>query len=205
LEQVVNFPIKHISVYFLTLYEKTPLFKMVQRGEVRLPQEEWLRYTYKKTITFLAKNGFIQYEISNFARKGFECLHNLAYWRRWPYKGFGVSAASFDGYSRFIGVRRLERYLRIFYSGDSFEKFLQTEKLSKQQQFWEHLMLGMRCRNGVYLHDVLYLLKNFPNTNFLEELKLLESEGFISYKAGKIKLTLKGMFLENEVILRLLP
>jgi len=204
LEKVVSWSVKHISVYFLTVYEKTPLFFRIKQDKIILLDDDELVSLYEKTVLFLKKYGFEQYEISNFAKSDFQSVHNISYWDRKPYKGFGLSASSFDGVSRFENEKNLSLYLKCFDKMNSQSSFYAAERLSKQQIALETLMLGLRQQKGVDLHHVLYLLKDFQRNNFLEKVDILVSEGLMKRMGGRLQLTLKGMFLENEVILNLL-
>ncbi len=98
LEQAVKLPIKHISAYSLILERGTILNKMVLDGKVKIADEDYDAELYQSTIDFITSNGFYQYEVSNFTKPGFECIHNNAYWHYKDYIGFGTSAHSFiDG------------------------------------------------------------------------------------------------------------
>ncbi|MFH1644047.1 MAG: radical SAM family heme chaperone HemW [bacterium] len=201
LKTIASWPVNHVSVYFLTVYEKTKLYFRVKSGEIILPSEKENIFLYKKSIDFLRKHGFEQYEISNFAKSGFRSIHNIAYWDREPYKGFGLSASSFDGKRRFINYKNLPLYVKNSSTGATFN----VEDLTKEQEYLETLMLGLRQNKGVGLQHMLYLLKNSSFKNkFLENIKFLESEGLVKTDGKNIQLTLKGMFLENEVVLNLM-
>ena len=97
---VVTWPITHVSIYFLTVHEDTQLYFRVQTNKVALPLEDHVVDDYMWSIEWLAQHGFEQYEISNFARPGFQSQHNRMYWQRKPYKGLGVGAWTFDGKKR---------------------------------------------------------------------------------------------------------
>ena len=204
LNQVVSWPLKHISVYFLTVYEKTPLYFDVKSGLINLIKENEQLSLYKRTVEILKQNGFEQYETSNFAKHGFESIHNVAYWDRLPYRGFGLSASSFDGVNRFTNIKKLSDYLKNVEKNDKSSDPYFFEKLTLDQVVLETVMLGLRQRKGLDLHRVLYLLKRFQKVEFLHNIKSLESRGLISVKEGKLVLTFKGILLENEIVLRLL-
>ena len=101
IQEAMSWPIQHISVYFLTVHEDTPLYFKVARNKVQLPPDDAMVDLYNWTVDYLASYGFERYEISNFAKKGFRSLHNAAYWNRKPYRGFGLGACSFNGTERF--------------------------------------------------------------------------------------------------------
>jgi oxygen-independent coproporphyrinogen-3 oxidase len=203
IKTLINFNITHISLYFLTIHEKTPLYFNIARGIISLPSDEQAISQYLSSISFLEKQGFFQYEISNFSKVGYESKHNLAYWNRCPYRGFGISASSFDGVARFTNIKNLEKYLNTVLK----EKILPVENyetLNQQDILIETLMLGMRQKRGVDLHSVLYLLVGNKKDNFLTNLSRLKAEQLVDELEGRITFTTKGMLLENEVIIRLI-
>ncbi len=203
LTTVVDWPIKHISVYFLMVYEKTPLYFSIQQGKTVLSDDETLTDMYVKTVHFLEQHGFFQYEISNFAQNGYHSVHNCAYWDRKPYHGFGLGAASFDGLCRMTNTANLMTYLQ----SDGPEGFIveQTvEKLTQEQTLLEHLMLGLRQKKGINLHHMVYFESEDSRSRFNTKVQNLIREGLLEERDGAIRLTLQGMMLENEVIVQLL-
>lgn len=202
IEEAVSWPIKHISIYFLTIHEKTPLYFKVQKGDVSLWQDDDLVNLYEDTIQILEKNGINQYEISNFARPGHESLHNQAYWDRKSYKGFGVGASSFDGINRHTNNNNLMLYLKNA-SESTFHLFGTIEKLTPEQSLLELLMLSLRQKKGIDLHNVVYLLSTDKKNLLMENLAFLIDAKLIEQYNTTITLTSRGMALENEVVLRL--
>lgn len=206
LEYLTSQSIDHISIYFLMIHENTPLYHRVRRGSLAIPQDEIIVALYEKTVAYLAGQGFRQYEISNFAREGGESLHNKAYWERKPYKGFGLGAASFTGTVRTTNVKNFLRYLAA-HTGEPDEQsspFTEVETLTEQQVLLEALMLGLRTRTGVGLQRVVYSLKDEQRAAFLAQVALLTQEGLLEELEGVIRLTSRGMIVENEVIMRLI-
>lgn len=203
LGEVVTWPLTHISLYFLTIYEKTPLFFRLERGELSSWPEEQLIRNYEQSIQLLAQNGFEQYEISNFSRPGFASRHNVAYWDRLPYRGFGLAASSFDGLSRFVNEKNLGKYIQAISSGDE-NVFCSSERLLDDQLLMEILMLGLRQKKGVDLRDVLYFLKDEQQQKFYQNIAQLKEQALLEEEKGVIRLTTKGFILENEIVLRLL-
>jgi len=203
LKTVINWPIKHVSVYFLTIHEKTKLFFKMQSGECKPWDDEKLICKYQDTVECLTKCGFKQYEISNFAKSGFESIHNKAYWDRKQYKGFGLSASSFDGAIRLTNTSNLINYLKKIKNG--WKEIIENKDLlTRDQELLEIMMLSLRQAEGVDLHRVLYYLESEKKEGFLKNLKALEAESLIKQKSDRIYLTPRGMVLENEVILKLL-
>lgn len=202
MQQSVAWAIKHISVYFLTVYEKTPLYFKVKKGELKLSADEQMVLLYSQTIDFLEKNNFSQYEISNFAKVGCESVHNQAYWDRKPYYGFGLGASSFDGQKRFTNFNNIETYARSIVS-ESKLPISFTECLTQQQVMLEMLMLSLRQKKGLDLHSVLYLLTGTQKITFNKNIELLKSESLLQQDDNRIFLSFKGIVLENEVVLKL--
>ncbi|MBD3272962.1 radical SAM family heme chaperone HemW [Candidatus Dependentiae bacterium] len=198
---IVSWPIKHISVYLLTLYKGTKLDQKIKNKEIFLQNDDTISSLYLDTVTILKKNDFLQYETSNFAKKGFESIHNIAYWDRRPYLGLGLGASSFNGLNRFVNEKNLNIFLEKGQSALLEDTY--REIVSKKEAFLETLMLGLRQRKGVGLQRMLYFLRDEDKTIFLNNISDLEEQGLIRLAGGRIFLTLKGILLENEVVLKL--
>lgn len=205
LDQAVCWPIKHVSVYMLTIYEKTPLFFKIAGGEIDEPDNDELAQMYEQTVDFLEKQGFEQYEISNFAKPGYKSIHNQAYWDRKSYMGFGLSAASFDGKRRMLNTKNLGKYLTFWQNGDpEGDSVPQTKEIiDEKSAILEELMLGLRQKKGVGLHRMVYLLKNRHIDLLDQKVSCLKKQKLVEEKSGKIFLTRRGMIVENEVVLSL--
>ena len=134
----------HVSAYSLIVEEGTPFARMAERGELQLPEEDTERAMYEETREILAKYGFHRYEISNYARDGYECLHNVGYWIRRDYLGFGIGAASLVDNVRFQNGRDLITYLEN--PQDCREE---EQVLTEQEQMEETMFLGLRLIRGI--------------------------------------------------------
>ena len=199
LEKVTSWPITHLSTYMLMVKENTSLYFKVKSKALKILKDDTLIKRYENTVKFLESKGLLQYEISNFSLDGYQSLHNKAYWDRVPYKGFGVGASSFNGKERFTNSRNLMEYLTA--TGVHEIK----EFLSESQHQMETLMLTLRKSSGLDLHTMLYLLNDGENSNHvLGRLDMLMKQDLVRMREGHITLTLKGMALENEVVLSLL-
>ena len=135
---------QHISAYSLIVEEGTPFARMAERGELQLPEEDTELAMYEETREILAKYGFHRYEISNYARDGYECLHNVGYWIRRDYLGFGIGAASLVDNVRFQNGRDLITYLEN--PQDCREE---EQVLTEQEQMEETMFLGLRLIRGI--------------------------------------------------------
>ena len=199
MQTAVTWPIQHLSVYFLTIYEKTPLAFAVQKGHTNLMNDEIMVDLYEQTIQQLEHHSFEQYEISNFSKTGFESTHNQAYWDRKPYKGFGIGASSFDGQTRSTNTKNLKNYLKT--DGQAFSE---QETITPKKALLELLMLCLRQKKGLDLHRVVYFLNTDQKEAFEKNIRHLTSQGLLEQENTTIRLSLKGWALENEVIVRLL-
>jgi oxygen-independent coproporphyrinogen-3 oxidase len=198
LEFVTSKPIKHVSVYFLTIYEKTPLYFKIKDGSLAVLPDDKMASIYEETIDFLKDKNFFQYEISNFSKTGYESIHNRAYWDRKYYRGFGLSAASFYGKKRLVNSNNLIKYI-------GSKRPAMEESLDREKVFLEELMLGLRQNKGVDLHDMIYSLVEGQQIKIKEKISNLKQRGLIEEKNGRVVLTVRGMILENEVVLNFIP
>lgn len=139
---------EHISAYSLILEEGTPFYEMAGRGEICLPDEECDRLMYEKTGEILERAGYQRYEISNYARPGYQCRHNCGYWRRREYLGLGIGAASLIGNCRFRNGDSLAAYM-----DDPLHVREDVQELTVEEQMEEFMFLGLRMIRGVSLAE----------------------------------------------------
>jgi len=201
LAQVVTWPIKHVSIYFLTVHEDTRLYFDVQTKKVVLPTDDSLIDLYHWSICYLERYDFKQYETSNFARPGYECRHNIVYWNRRPYKGFGLGACSFDGKSRFQNQKNLVAYLEDAQKGKSVVAF--AEKLTDEQVHLEKVMLGLRQSRGIARDELFRDLSVEQRRKLASTITTLQRRGYLRKKTGRLILTREGLVVQNEVAVTL--
>ncbi|RUM61718.1 MAG: coproporphyrinogen III oxidase family protein [Persephonella sp.] len=185
--------IKHISAYMLTPYEETPLGQLVKNGYFNLPSDEEIEDMYKLIIDYLKSKNFYHYELSNWAKEGYQCKHNLFYWENVQFLGVGVSAWSYINNVRFGSTKNLFDYIEKVNSGVKpilFKEFL-TEKDLKN----EKIMLGLRLTKGIDKN----LIQDKENL-----IKLLQNENLLEDKKNRVRLTPKGFLLSNYIISKLL-
>ncbi len=196
-----NWPVSHVSVYFLTIHEGTALAYRVQSNELLLPSDDTMVDLYLWTIQDLARQGFEQYEISNFARAGKHSRHNSNYWNRTPFKGCGVGAWSFDGKDRFANVRTIDEYLKRMEQG---EDPVETRETISQEQHWtETVMLSLRQRMGI-AHNVLFQWVEGERIRQLQELlSQLCDTGRMRVHEDHYQLTSSGLAMANEIVIRI--
>ncbi len=182
----------HVSVYMLEIDEDSRLGNEVllngkRYGAPEIPADESIAEMYEIAVTELLRMGVRRYEISNFARTGFESRHNLKYWRLEPYLGFGADAHSFDGSLRFQNVESAAEYVDRFRQGKS-PRGLATSSNHAEEKFF----VGLRLSDGVEPDSGEWKRFEAPIQRFL-------SEGLLARKGEKLILTDRGVLLSNEV------
>ncbi len=182
---------EHISAYILKIEEKTALYK---RTDLQFADEDTQAEQYLYTCEHLENCGYTHYEISNFAKKGFESRHNTKYWKCEEYLGIGAAAHSFLGGKRF------------YYPADlkAFIKNPQTVYDGTGGDAQEYLMLNLRLKEGIDLKDYFSRFSLTPKNDFYTFLELLEKQKLGHYSKNRFSLTDKGMLLSNTVITEIL-
>ncbi|MCO6474129.1 MAG: radical SAM family heme chaperone HemW [Melioribacteraceae bacterium] len=201
LEKATTLPIKHISAYSLILERGTILNKMVIDGKVEIQDSDYDADLYEFTIDYLMSKGFLQYEVSNFAFKGYECVHNNSYWRYINYLGLGTSSHSFIDGVRWWNVSSLKMYLEMI-NNKGFAKINQ-EILSLDEKINEYIMLALRS-SGL---DKVDFQNRFESDWLMKkncELIKLKQNGFLHEDDKFIKFTGKGYALCDEILVNLL-
>lgn len=184
--------IKHISAYMLKIEEGTPFYKMQQSLE--LPDEDTVCEMYLHTVKRLAEAGFLQYEISNFAKEGFESRHNLHYWRTEEYLGVGPSAHSFLNGKRFYFERNFKSFLRRSFTIDD----------GKGGSEEEYIMLSLRLSEGLSKERFKERFGKYPDSKIFERSKKFEKHGLVKVTEEAVSLTPAGFLLSNTIIGKLL-
>lgn len=207
LGQLISLEIPHASVYMLEVDEDSRLGRELIAGGQKyhahfVPDEDLIADMYEIACERLNTHGIAQYEISNFARAGFESIHNLKYWNRQPYLGFGVDAHSMlrshDGQTavRFSNSESLEKYL----SGSEKDHTPVSPESALQEAFF----LGLRLNRGVHFRDLVSEFGQNPVAAYSEVILEVTTAGLLEKEAGTIRLTPKGRMLSNEVFERFL-
>ena len=165
LEKVVKLNPTHISAYSLILEENTELFKMYERDEFNLLDENTDIEMYEYTINYLKSHGYNQYEISNYAKDNFECKHNVLYWKCEGYVGIGASASGYFNGIRYNNICELDNYEKMILEGEKPIEW--EEKLSIKDKIEESIFLGLRMNEGIQISD----FKEKYNFDFEKEYK----------------------------------
>ncbi|MCK9281593.1 MAG: radical SAM family heme chaperone HemW [Melioribacteraceae bacterium] len=197
LDEAMKLPITHISAYSLILEAGTILNKMVLDGKVEMQDEDYDAELYEITIKYLEGKGFRQYEVSNFALPGFECVHNNAYWGSKDYIGFGTSAHSYLNSKRWWNYSSLNLYIEAM--NKKGIGVAGSELISMEQQLEEYVMLSLRS-SGISLSE---LEKRFGGEWFNKNeilLNQLVNSNYLRKDAGIVKLTASGYAICDEIL-----
>lgn len=207
LSEILRLKAEHVSAYSLIIEEGTPFYeKYAEDARLRdmgedcqiLPSEEDERRMYYETRRLTKEYGLEQYEISNYAKPGYECRHNQAYWLRQDYLGFGLGASSLIDNMRFRNTADLAQYnLGVF-------KKEETEVLSVQEQMEETMFLGLRMKDGVSLEEFETVFHTPFSAVYGKAVQELKKEGLVHVEDKRILLTEKGFDLSNYTLAQFL-
>ena len=199
LEKVLELKPEHISVYSLIVEENTPIADKIEKNELILPEEETERNMYWYVKNTLELNGFHHYEISNFAKKGFESKHNLNCWEQQEYIGIGTSAHSYVENVRYSNTENLEKYIDNIEQGTPENNKIIHEVQNENDKKKEFMLLGLRKIDGIKISEFKKAFGDNPIYLFRNELKKLSDEELIEIYDDIIRLTNKGIDLANLV------
>lgn len=215
LERAAALSPEHISAYSLILEEGTPLY--VNQEEYTFPDEDEEREMYELTGRYLAQAGFQRYEISNYAREGYECRHNKVYWRRGDYAGFGLGASSMvynvrwknpedhGAYEAYVEKmakdgRDCAGYtarMRAAYMAGAGAQEVQT--LTAQEQMEEFMFLGLRLTEGVDLDEFALCFGKTAEEVYGKQIRTFEEQGLLERRGRRLRLTPRGVDVSNMV------
>lgn len=216
---------EHISAYSLIIEEGTPFYTLYGDGKENagdssfppLPDEDEDREIYQRTASVLNEYGYHRYEISNYAREGYECRHNLGYWERKEYLGLGLGASSLIRECRFHNTADMEKYMHVYGSGgkaaegeensacscmkteEQNSTLEEIEKLSMEDQMEEFMFLGLRKTAGISPEDFRRSFDRNIMDVYGEKLIKLEKQGLIRNSGARIRLTERGTDISNYV------
>ena len=197
LSTVAELSPEHISIYGLILEEGTPFYE--NRNGLDLPSEDEECDMYYYAADFLRGRGYSHYEISNYAKDGKECRHNLKYWQNEEYIGVGLSAYSYFDCRRFGNTKKIEEYL-----GGKCTEYSSTEVVDKTSEAYEFVMLGLRTACGISLLE--YKEKFGLDFLFSREdfVKKLIKDGYAELNNGRLRLTERGFYVSNSILTELI-
>ncbi len=206
LEKITRLQPEHISAYSLIIEEGTPFAKKYMEDEILrekgeqpqfLPSEEEERRMYDFGAAFLEESGYHRYEISNYARDGYQCQHNVGYWVRREYLGFGLGAASLVHNIRYKNQEDLLEYLH----GNQEQ---QAELLEEAAQMEEFMFLGLRLEQGVSCGEFFDAFQVSMKQVFGKQIEELKKQGLLKEEGGRIILTAYGRDVSNYVLAKFL-
>lgn len=188
---------EHISIYSLIVEENTVMQSKIESGEYILPNEEDERNMYWKCKNMLEKEGYIHYEISNFAKKGWESKHNQNCWKQYEYLGFGLAAHSYYQGKRYSNIEDIKQYIENIRKKEKIKVIHEIQ--DKEDQEKEFMLLGLRKIQGISIQEFKMKFHENPIYLFKEQINKLVKERLIEIDLDQIKLTERGIDLANLV------
>jgi oxygen-independent coproporphyrinogen-3 oxidase len=204
LDDALALATEHLSLYALTLEEDTPMWTAIQEGFLPGIDPDLSADQYELAEDSLAAHGYSHYEISNWARPGRECRHNLTYWRNLPYFGAGVAAHSCMDGRRFANTKNLDKYLA-YYSGKKSPLPELDEEIGPELELAETVILGLRLGEGINANDIQSRFGIDILAHYRRQVEEMAEAGLLEQADGHIRLTRRGRLLSNEVFWRFLP
>jgi oxygen-independent coproporphyrinogen III oxidase len=197
LNKAMELNTQHISAYSLIFEEGTALYNMREAGKAKQADIELEQQMYEYTMESLSAGGYSQYEISNYAKPGHECRHNLKYWTLEEYIAFGPSASSYIGNQRWTNVKNIGKYIELVDSGKDAYDFIET--IDKNTSVTEHIFLGLRSKGISYSR-----FERLYNINFREKysspIEMLLKNGYAVSTDENLSLTRKGYAVCDEIV-----
>ena len=201
LSDAVSLKPEHLSCYGLKLEEGTPLWE--KRDSLSFPDDDLQADMYLYAVEFLKNCGYEQYEISNYAKKGRECRHNVGYWIRQDYLGFGLGASSLYGKERFANTQDMKKYLE---NSRTPEKIREKEPpLTREDEMAEFMFLGLRMTRGISKAEFERQFGSEIDAIYGDVLRKYKSMGLLLEENGRIFLSREGIHVSNSVMADFLP
>lgn len=201
LETAVSLGVKHLSLYQLTVEEKTPMQRMIAKGKIVLPDEDVLAAMDEITKQLIVAGGFGQYEISNYAKSGYCCRHNTAYWENREYFGFGAGAVSYQQRCRRRNVANPAGYCECIEAGKTV--VIEEETLDAESSFRETVIMGLRMNRGVLVPALIQRYGIDPTNYYGNTLQKLIANNLLEQKEDFLLLTSRGRAFANLVMAEL--
>lgn len=201
LSKIILLNPEHISAYSLIVEEGTPFYEKYSEDKEfykELPDEETDRKMYHYTKELLSKYDYKRYEISNYAKKGFECRHNIKYWSRDDYYGFGTAAASLVNNTRYTNITDRNKYINFSFEKNKIRTDIQEIEI--QEQMEEYMILGLRKTQGVSLDDFRMKFNINLEEVYGKKLEKLVIQNVCEYDDNYFRLTEYGLDVSNTVL-----
>ena len=195
LEIIEKYNLNHISAYNLTIEDSTVFGKWLKQKKLEPIEEDYAAEQYEILVNNLISQGFVQYEVSNFAKKGKYALHNSAYWKNEEYLGIGPSAHSYNLGSRQANVSNNSKYIA---SIDSGNIPFSIENLSISDKTNDYLLCGLRTIWGIDTKKISQIVGEIPQT-FWDTLDILKKQNLIVQSGNSIKITTQGRIFSDKI------
>ena len=202
LKKVISYAPEHISAYALKIEPGTLFFK--NKASLILPDEDSEYNMYKLAVNELFKAGYLHYEISNYAKKGYTSLHNLKYWSCDDYVGFGISAHSCIGRDRYAATSSIKQYVGSMLYNDPNNYFTSTESLSSEEFAEEYIMMRLRLKDGLSVEEYKKKFLTELPQKYSERMVPFIQSGHIIYNNGRYSFSDDGMYLSNYILTEIL-
>ncbi|MEB1807540.1 MAG: radical SAM family heme chaperone HemW [Bacillaceae bacterium] len=197
LKKAFSLEIEHFSAYSLKVEEKTVFYNLLRKGKLPLPTEDEEAVMYERLIEQMNKHGYHQYEISNFAKSGYESKHNIIYWNNEEYFGIGAGAHGYINGVRYANIGPVQKYIQSI--AEKRQARFEANELSEKERMEEEMFMGLRMLDGVSKQK-FYERYGIQLTDLYEkQIEQLAASQLIQVTPDQVKLTRKGVFLANEV------
>ena len=200
LKEIIKLKPDHISAYSLTSEKETQLFKLIKEKKITMPPDEQKSKWFLDTHNMLKNNFYMPYEISSFSKKGYECQHNLNYWKILPYVGYGPSAYSYDGTKRWQNISSIDSYIKKLNSHKSPIHY--SETINKKNRTNEVIGFGLRTTSGISVDKI----PKVYSQKFRKNLKSVQKkwEKAIIVDKNFIKLNQNGFLFADAIAVDLM-
>ena len=192
LRQAIDLQVQHISAYHLTYEKGTPLYKQLKTGNIHPVDEEMSNRMFEVLMDMLADAGFEHYEISNFARQGFQSRHNMSYWDGTHYLGVGAAAHSYNGVSR--------RWNRNSLMPNYWTSGFEVEVLDEKMKYNDFIITRLRMMKGMDLTELTTFFGEFLKTYCFQQADKYITNGLLDYRDNCLQLTRKGIFISDSIM-----
>ncbi|MGM0378305.1 MAG: radical SAM family heme chaperone HemW [Bacillota bacterium] len=198
LKKVISLNPEHISAYSLKVEKGTKFYQLKKDNKLNLPSEALDRKMYKILLNILEKNNYNLYEISNFSKKDYKSKHNLAYWHRHNYFGFGVAAHGFLDNNRYGNFIDFDNYFKSIDKGK--KPIEEVEVLNKEEKIFEEIMLRLRLTEGININEMNKKYKIDFLDRYKNVINSLKNQGVIKLKENRLFIKKEFFNVSNQII-----
>jgi len=198
LQQALALAPEHFSIYELTIEPGTPFAEFDGNGKLKLPSEKTILAMFDLAREFLSAHSFRHYEISNYGRPGYECIHNVNYWENGNYIGLGAGAVSCFSGARIKNEERAERFIELL--NNNQPPYSEAEFLPLEARFRETIIMGLRLTEGISIARLREQFGLTPQKYYGDLLDNLRDKGLLVEAANRLRLTRRGLVLANRVM-----